>query len=130
MNKNLKVIIIDDNADYVFTMGIFLKKNGFEVMSANNGKAGVNLVKQEKPDLILLDVMMETLFSGFEVCRQLRQDSSVKSIPIIGITGMADEINVSYEKEKDFEYFSPEIFMEKPVDKDLLLKNIHSLVNS
>jgi CheY-like chemotaxis protein len=126
--KKLKIVIIDDNADYLFTMGTFLKKNKFNVFTANDGKTGLSLVKEKKPDIILLDVMMETLFSGFEISRQIRQDPLLKSIPIIGISGMADELSVSFNENKDYEYFDANIFMEKPVDKDLLLKNIHSLV--
>ncbi|MBA4367307.1 MAG: response regulator [Desulfobacterium sp.] len=126
--KQLKIVIIDDNVDYLFTMGTFLKKNKFNVFTASDGETGLSLVKQEKPDIVLLDVMMETLFSGFEVCRQIRQDPLLKSIPIIGISGMADEINVGYDENRDFEYFDANIFMEKPVDKDLLLKNIKSLI--
>lgn len=126
--KMLKIVIIDDNTDYLFTMGTFLKKKNFSVFTASDGETGLSLVKKEKPDIVLLDVMMETLFSGFEVCRQIRQDPLLKSIPIIGISGMADEINVGYDENRDFEYFDANIFMEKPVDKDLLLKNIKSLV--
>lgn len=73
--------------------------------------------------------MMETLFSGFEVCRKLRQNSDLKSIPIIGISGMADEINVKFDINKEFEYFDIEEFLEKPVDKELLLKTIDKLIN-
>jgi len=129
MDRKNKIVLIDDNKDYLFTMKTFLKKNGFEVSTAGDGQSGVKLVEDEKPDIVLLDVMMETLFSGFEVCRRLRQNPNLKSIPIIGISGMADEINVKFNKKKDFEYFSPEEFLEKPVDKELLLKTIDKLIN-
>jgi CheY-like chemotaxis protein len=128
MGKNKKIVIIDDNKDYVFTMKTFLERNGFDVVSAENGKLGIDLVKKEKPDLILLDVMMEILFSGFEVYRQLKIDPELKNIPLIGVSGMADDINVKFDKEKDSEYFNPDEFMEKPVDKDLLLKKINELL--
>ena len=129
MNNNVqKIIIIDDNKDYLFTMKTFLNRNGFEVLTAEDGKVGVDLVQKEKPDLVLLDVMMESLFSGFEVYRQLRTDENLKSIPIIGISGMADEIDIKYNKETDFEYFNPDEFLEKPVDKDILLKKIKDVL--
>jgi len=129
MDRKNKVVLIDDNKDYLFTMETFLTKNGFEVSTAEDGQSGVKLVENEKPDIVLLDVMMESLFSGFEVCRKLRQNSDLKSIPIIGISGMADEINVKFDKKKDFDYFSPEEFLEKPVDKELLLETINKLIN-
>lgn len=115
-----KIAIIDDNTDYLFSTETFLSRNGFKVVTAEDGKTGFDLIKKEKPDLVLLDIMMESLFSGFEVCRQLKSDPELKKIPIIGISGMADELNVKFKKKKDSEYFNPELFFEKPVNKEML----------
>ena len=89
MGKNLKIVMIDDNTDFLFTMETFLQRNGFEVQTAEDGQKGIDLIKKERPDLILLDIMMETLFSGFEVCKQVRSDEDLKDIPIIGISAIA-----------------------------------------
>lgn len=129
MDKPKKIVIVDDNKDYLFTTETLLSRNGYEVMTAEDGKKGMALIQKEKPDLILLDVMMETLFSGFEVCRQLKQDPELKSIPIISVSGMADELNLKFDKTNDNEYFSPDEFLEKPVDKDLLLRKIDGLLS-
>ena len=67
---------------------------------------------------------METLFSGFELCKALRTDADLKHIAIIGITGMGDELGIDYNQWPDFDYFSPEMFLEKPVDKQRLLQFI------
>jgi len=123
----LKIVIVDDNTDYLFTMKTFLSRNGFEVETAPDGQAGIELIKKDRPDLILLDVMMETTFSGFEVCRQVRSDHELKKTPIIGITGMEDELGLKFDKYDDADYFSPDAFFEKPVDKDALLKKIKEL---
>ncbi len=128
-NKPLKIVVVDDNTDYLFTMKTFLSRNGFEVETAYDGKAGFELIKNERPDLVMLDVMMETTFSGFEVCRQIRNDSELKSIPIIGITGMEQELGINFDKYGDEEYFSPDAFFDKPVDKDALLEKINELVS-
>jgi len=129
MDQPRKIVIVDDNKDYLFATETLLTRNGYEVMTAEDGKIGIELIKTEKPDLILLDVMMETLFSGFEVCRQLKQDPDLKSIPVISISGMGDEINVQFNKDSDNEYFSPDEFLEKPVDRDLLLRKISGLLS-
>ena len=113
----LKIVIIDDNTDYLFTMKTFLSRNGFEVETAPNGQAGIELIRKERPDLILLDVMMETTFSGFEVCRQVRSDNELKKTPIIGITGMEDELGLKFDKYDDADYFSPDVFFDKPVER-------------
>ena len=124
-----KIAIIDDNTDYLFTMKTFLSRNGYEVVTAPDGKKGMDIIREEKPDLVMLDVMMETTFSGFEVCRQIRNDAALKRTPIIGITGMADEIGVKLNKDDDSEYFSPDAIFDKPVDKEALLKTIQDLLS-
>jgi DNA-binding response OmpR family regulator len=124
-----KVVVIDDNTDYLFTMKTFLSRNGFEVETAPDGQAGIELIKEFRPNIVLLDVMMETTFSGFEVCRQIRNDSELKDLPIIGITGMEDELGLKYYKYDDEDYFNPNAFFDKPVDKDALLKKIKELIS-
>ena len=65
MENSLKIVMVDDNTDYLFTMETFLKRNGFEVQTSDDGRKGLELISKETPDIVLLDVMMETLFSGF-----------------------------------------------------------------
>lgn len=127
-NDAAKVVIVDDNTDYLFTMKTFLSRNGFEVETAPDGQKGIELIKELRPDVVLLDVMMETTFSGFEVCRQIRNNPELKDMPIIGITGMEDELGLKFDKYDDADYFSPNVFFDKPVDKDALLKKIKELI--
>jgi CheY-like chemotaxis protein len=127
-NKPFTIVIIDDNQDFLFTMKTFLSRNGFKVETASDGESGMELIKRLHPDLIMLDVMMETMFSGFEVCRQVRNDPQLKGIPILGISGMADEIGIQFDKHRDADYFSPDAFFDKPVDKDALLAKINDLI--
>ena len=87
MEAKLKIVMVDDNTDFLFTMETFLARNGFEVETSDDGQKGLELIRKAVPDIILLDVMMETLFSGFELCKQLRMDDNLKDIPIIGISG-------------------------------------------
>ena len=128
MGKNHKIVIVDDNADFLFTMETFLQRNGFEVLTADDGQKGLELIRKERPDLILLDIMMETLFSGFEVCKQLRSDDDLKNIPVIGISAMGDELNINYSEWPDYDYFRPDAFLDKPVDRQRLLRMIPEVV--
>ena len=121
MENSLKVVVVDDNTDYLFTMETFLQRNGFLVHTAEDGQKGLELIRNELPDIVLLDVMMESLFSGFELCKKLRTEENLKNIPIIGISGMGDELGINYKEWPDFEYFSPDAFLDKPVDKQRLL---------
>ena len=128
MEKSLKVVVVDDNTDYLFTMETFLQRNGFEVFTADNGQKGLDLIRSKNPDIVLLDVMMESLFSGFELCKKMRTAEDLKHIPIIGISGMGDELGINYKQWPDFEYFSPDAFLDKPVDKQRLLELIPDTV--
>ena len=128
MEKGLKIVLVDDNTDYLFTMETFLNRNGFEVKTSDDAKKGLEMVRSERPAVILLDVMMETLFSGFELCKQLRMDDDLKDIPIIGISGMVDELGIDYKQWPDYGYFKPDAFLDKPVDKQKLLRLIPETV--
>ncbi|MBW2432243.1 MAG: response regulator [Deltaproteobacteria bacterium] len=128
MGQDLKVVMIDDNKDLLFTMETFLQRNGFEVHTAEDGQTGLDLIKKECPDVILLDIMMETLFSGFEVCKQVRADKQLMDTPIIGISAMGDELDINYSQWPDYDYFRPDTFMEKPIDKQRLLQLIPEVI--
>jgi CheY-like chemotaxis protein len=130
MGDTSKIVLIDDNPDFLFTMGTFLKRSGYEVLTASDGQKGIELINRERPDLILLDVMMETLFSGFEVCRQVRTNPETQGIPIIALSDMSDDLGVKFERTTDEEYFSPNAFIEKPVDKERLLETMRGLLGS
>jgi CheY-like chemotaxis protein len=74
--------------------------------------------------------MMETLFSGFELCKQMRMDDDLKDIPIIGISGMVDELGIDYKQWPDYDYFKPDAFLDKPVDKQKLLRLIPETIDN
>ena len=128
MAKSHKIVIVDDNSDFLFTMQTFLQRNGFDVLTADDGLKGIELIRKEVPDVILLDIMMETLFSGFEVFRQIRSDEALKNIPIIGISAMRDALDIDYSQWPDYEYFSPDSFVDKPVDRQRLLRMIPEVI--
>jgi CheY-like chemotaxis protein len=128
MEKSLKIVMIDDNTDFLFTMETFLKKNDFEVHTAEDGQKGLELIRQERPDIVLLDIMMETLFSGFEVCKAVRSDDDLMYIPIIGISAMGEELDINYSQWPDYEYFRPDAFLDKPIDKQRLLQMIPEVI--
>ena len=128
MEKSYKIVIVDDNTDFLFTMEAFLRKNGYEVLAADDGQKGLELIRKELPDLILLDIMMETLFSGFEVCKQIRSDNVLKDMPIIGISAMGDELSIDYRQWPDYDYFKPDAFLDKPIDRQRLLRMIPEVV--
>ncbi len=84
-----KILVVDDEASIVNIISFNLKKEGYEVVTAEDGEMALDMAKSEKPDLILLDIMMPKM-DGYEVCRKIRKDSEV---PIIMLTARADEVD-------------------------------------
>ncbi len=84
-----KVLVVDDESSIVNIISYNLKKEGYDVITAEDGEAGLELALSESPDLILLDIMMPKI-DGYEVCRKIREKSNV---PIIMLTARADEVD-------------------------------------
>ncbi|MEY4744978.1 MAG: hypothetical protein RL272_923 [Candidatus Parcubacteria bacterium] len=92
-NKKVKVLIVDDDA---FLSGIYATKlelDGFEVATARDGEEGLKVAMREKPDLILLDVLMPKL-DGFEVLKRLKADDEMKAIPVIMLTNLGQKEDI------------------------------------
>jgi CheY-like chemotaxis protein len=116
------VLVVDDDRLIITMVQDLLVSNGYRVVTAGNGKAGLAQAQREKPDLIILDLMMPEM-DGFEVTRQLRQDPEFRHLPIIILTSIAD----SDAREKALRN-GADSYMIKPVNARLLLIQIRSLL--
>ncbi len=85
-----KILHIEDEQDQIVLVKALLERRGYEVILAKNGEEGVNKAKEDKPDLVLLDVFLPK-GSGFDVCKQLKMADETKGIPIIMVTGSGDK---------------------------------------
>jgi len=119
-----KVLMIDDDPEFVDAISNLLDARGYEVHTASNGKDGVATVKVENPDIILLDVMMTTKHEGFDVARELHEDPTAKDTPIIMMTGIRKEMNLPFGFEPDNTWLPVKQVLEKPVKPEVLLKAI------
>jgi DNA-binding response OmpR family regulator len=115
-----KILVIDDHPDSVFLLKDKLEREGFEVITAYDGKSGLQRAINDNPDLILLDVIMPDI-SGLEVCRTILKTQSTKDIPVILVTGKADA-----EDTKEGLQAGAFDYIRKPVNKTELLARIHS----
>ena len=112
-----KLLIVDDDEDLVELMvDAFSRDNRFEIRTANNGFGAGMLVKEFRPDLIVLDVMLPDI-NGKEVCQRVRGDSSMKSCKIICISGMVEQ-----DKVADLMAAGADDFMNKPFNVDDLIE--------
>ncbi len=131
---NKKILIIDDDPDIVEAMRMPLEANSYNVITASSGKDGLQMAKEEIPDLIILDVMMETDTEGFHVAYELKSEDSAseykscKKIPILMITAISQKKGMSFSPEKDDTFLPVDGFIEKPVQPKELLKRTAELL--
>ena len=117
-----KILIIDDQGALKFVVKFDLEKAGFSVVTAGDGKQGIEVAREEKPDLIILDVVMPVM-DGFEACRRLKNMEETKDIPIMFLTAKAKE----EEMRKGLEYGAAD-YMLKPFNFKDLFKKIIELI--
>lgn len=121
-----KVLVIDDDPDFVDAIVNVLDAKGYEVDSAPNGKIGLAKAKEKKPDVILLDVMMTTKSEGFDVAREINKDDQLKGVPVILVTGVRKEMSLPFGFEPDEDWLPVKGVLEKPVKPEILLKAIEA----
>jgi Rrf2 family protein len=122
------ILIVDDDRMLVDTMRIVLQSRGYRTFEAYDGQECLELAREHKPDLIILDVMMGTDTEGFHVAYTLRRDPDLKDIPILMVTAINQEPGYfNFDLEKDKEYFPVNRFLEKPVAPDRLLSEIEKI---
>ena len=90
---SMKVAVVDDDPELVQSVKVILKVAGAQVFGARNGISGYLMIRRERPDVVLLDIMMPDM-DGFEVCRKLKLDSITKGIPIIFLTAKSGQAHI------------------------------------
>ena len=120
-----KILIVDDEPDVTTYLVTLYEDNGFETITAENGKEAFEKAKSEKPDLITLDITMPKE-SGVRCYRDLGEDPDTKDIPVIIITGVTLEFKKFIESRKQVN--PPPAYFEKPVDREKLLDKTKELL--
>lgn len=121
-NKSVKILIVDDEQDIIDLLTYNLKKERYEVVSAQNGKQALKAAILELPDLILMDVMMPEM-DGIETCRQIRDRASLKNTPIVFLTARSEE----YSELAGFDVGGDDYII-KPVKPRILISRIKALL--
>lgn len=123
MNEKVKkILIIDDDPDFVESTGIVLKSAGYEVLEAFSGKEGLEKSKTDKPDLYIIDLMMETYSEGSNVVDALAKDEETKDKPRIMITSV--DLKGPWDSYPKNEWLDCDYLLQKPVSPEDLLKYI------
>ncbi|MDD4873249.1 MAG: response regulator [Kiritimatiellae bacterium] len=119
-----KILIVDDDHELIEATTAVLEEQGHSVISAVSGTEGFTMAKMEKPDLILLDVMMENDSAGFEIARALKEDNATKNMPVIIITGIRKAKNLPFKFEPDEDWLPVKAVLEKPVAPEILIEAV------
>lgn len=116
------ILVVDDEQDLLDLIEYNLRKEGFNVIKAENGEDGIQIAKEMKPDLVLLDIMMPRM-DGIEVCDKMREDAELKQIPIIFLTARSDE-----KTEVEGLNKGADDFITKPISTTKLISRIKAVL--
>ncbi|MEJ2740065.1 MAG: response regulator [Dehalococcoidia bacterium] len=127
MKDKATILLIDDDTDFVEATKVVLESKPYKVITAYNGNDGLKQAKTEKPDLIILDVIMPGK-DGFNAAEEFKKDPELQKVPVIMLTSFADrrgETNLSFSQGLTLD---TEDYIDKPVAPEELLKRVEKLL--
>jgi DNA-binding response OmpR family regulator len=122
-----RILSVDDDGDFREAVACFLEKNGFTVIRGRDGAEGVRLAKMERPDLILMDIMMTERTEGFFTIQEIRHDPHLKDVPIFVLSSFCTRLP-DLEIPQSGGWLAHDMFFPKPVDMGQLLAKIRQMV--
>lgn len=129
VDKRPRVLIVDDDVDFTYLAQKALEKAGFDVTCAHSGEEGSQRAKEIKPDLIVLDTMMETQTEGFQVVHDLRQDPELRDISIMMLTSINAKA-YPWRLDRDDTWLPVDLFLDKPVSGERLVAEVRRLLEA
>jgi len=123
-----RILLVDDDPDFLEMHRAVLENHGFQVLTASSGREGLDRVRAELPDLIILDLMMEQHDSGFSFSREIKLDPLFKRIPILMVTAVAEVTGYRFTSDEDGYWMKTDGFLDKPVAPDVLIGKVEQLL--
>jgi two-component system alkaline phosphatase synthesis response regulator PhoP len=127
MAKKPKILLVDNDVDFIDLNKAVLENSGFEVAVAYAGREVMDKVKFEQPDVIVLDLMMEKHDTGFGVAKALKADPAYRNIPILMLTAVLGETGMDFNQELDGYWMKTDEFANKPLTPEELINKITRL---
>jgi DNA-binding response OmpR family regulator len=121
------VLIVDDDPDLVETVSMLLESKGYEVGKAYDGIEGEEAIKQRRPDVLVLDVMMPRK-NGYQLCKELKANKWTSDIPIVLLTAVGDAVPTTTYSHAEGMSIEAEDFLPKPVDAQTLVQSVERLL--
>lgn len=128
MSEPKKILIVDDDPDFVESNKDLLEAYGYAVHSAPDGAAGLELAKTVKPDVMILDVMMATQTEGFEIARKIPATPELKGLRVLLVTGVTKDMHLPFGFEPDTSWLPVDRILEKPIAPNRLLTEIQKVL--
>ena len=119
-----KILVVDDDPDITFAVSLYLRKEGYEVQSSASRAEGMKAIASYKPDLLILDVMMEQPDDGIAMAQELRRTG--QKLPIVMLTSVGKVTGMHFDKDSDL--VPVDAFFEKPVKPEELLRKLQELL--
>ncbi len=127
--ENAKILIVDDDLDLTKALKVILESENYGVVTASDRMEGMEKIKAERPDIVILDVMMATWEDGFEMARELKKGSQFKNMPILMLTGVKDKTGIDFKSTAGDPTWCPvDGFLDKPVEPGVLLAEVRKLL--
>ncbi len=129
--EKAKIMVVDDDADYVYVVKTLLENEQYTVVTAGDKTEGMEKIRAEKPDLAILDVMMNAWQDGFEMSRQLKKDPQFKNMPVLMLTAVENRTGIGFKSTAgDPTWLPVDVFLDKPVEPEVLLSEVKKLLSN
>ena len=127
--ESAKILVVDDDPDYIKVLETILESKQYAVVTAGNRTEGMEKVRAERPNLVILDVMMSTWQDGFEMSRELKKDAQLKDIPILILSAVEGRSGIGFKSTAGDPVWLPvDGFLDKPVEPQVLLAEVEKLL--
>ncbi|MCX7805014.1 MAG: response regulator [Planctomycetota bacterium] len=125
------ILLVDDDPDFLDLVQEVLEGRGYRVIRASSPADALAAVAREIPDLIVTDLMMTSLDSGFALARQLKADPRLAAVPVVVATAVAKKLGISFlpGNAGDLEAMKADAYFEKPLDPDAFLRKVSELIS-
>jgi len=121
------ILVVDDDPDFVEVARTILKSADYDVLTAANGSQALQVMREQKPDLLLLDIMMSYVLDGLDVTREMAADPGLKDIPVLIVSSLTG-VEGAAEMFPTDETIAADGWISKPVDPDDLLQRIGTML--
>ncbi len=128
--KRQKILVVDDDVDLCDSLKVVLEQAGYDTQTAASRTEGMEKIRTQPPDLVILDVMMETWQDGFEMSRDLKRDPRLKDTPILMLTLIEEITGIELKSSAGDPVWLPvDRFLDKPIAPDTLLAEVEKLLH-